>query len=290
MHYLVDASVYIFRAYFSIPESMRGRDEQPINALYGYARFLTEFLQRAAPAHAAVCFDESLTTSFRNEIYPAYKANRELPPPELEAQLKWCREWSEALGLACFASPVWEADDLIGTLATRATAASAPFTVVTRDKDLTQLVGADDRWWDYAGDRILDRAGVQREFGVWPEQVADLLALAGDSVDNIPGVKGVGLKSAAALLAHFGDLETLYEKIDQVEFLSIRGAKSLAKKLAAGREDAFLARRLTTIVRDAEMDAAEIAWQGADRAAIEELVERVGLPQGILRAALKLAP
>ena len=88
----------------------------------------------------------------------------------------------------------------------------------------------------------------------------------------------------------FGDLDTLYEKLDQVEFLSIRGAKSLAKKLEAGREDAYLARRLTTIVRDAEMDATDIAWQGADRAAIEELVERVGLPQGIQRAALKLAP
>jgi DNA polymerase I len=287
MLYLVDASVYIFRAYFSIPESMTGRDQRPINALYGYARFLAEFLTRAAPESAAIAFDESLTTSFRNEIYPPYKANRELPPPELEAQLKWCREFSEAMGLVCLASPVWEADDIIGTLAARH---EGPVTLVTRDKDLTQLVGERDRWWDYAGDRVLDRDAVFRDFGVWPEQVADLLALAGDSVDNIPGVKGVGQKSAAALLAHFGDLDTLYAKLAQVEFLSIRGAKSLAKKLEAGRDDAYLARRLTTIVRDADIGEHDLAWRGVDRDAVTAFTETVGLPKGVARAALALVP
>lgn len=290
MLYLVDASVYIFRAYFSIPESMTGREGKPVNALYGYARFLAELLERAAPERIAIAFDESLTTSFRNEIYPPYKANRELPPPELEAQLKWCREWSEALGVSCLASPVWEADDLIGTLAARDQAEGRPVTLVTRDKDLTQLVGERDRWWDYAGDRVLDRAAVFREFGVWPEQVADMLALAGDSVDNIPGVKGVGMKSAAALLAHFGDLDTLYAKLEQVPFLSIRGAKSLAKKLEAGRDDAYLARRLTTIVRDADIGEPELRWRGVDSAAIEAFGAEVGLPQGVIRAALALDP
>ena len=290
MLYLIDASVYIFRAYFSIPESMTGPDGRPINALYGYARFLTEFMERAAPEHIAVAFDESLTTSFRNDIYPPYKANRELPPAELEAQLKWCRRFSETLGLKCFASPTWEADDLIGTLAARAQASRTPVTVVSRDKDLTQLIGERDRWWDYAGDRLLDRDAILREFGVWPEQVADMLALAGDSVDNIPGVKGVGQKSAAALLAHFGDLDTLYAKIEQVPYLSIRGAASIAKKLEAGRADAYLARRLTTIVRDADLGAHDLRWQGPDRAALEAFMEETGLPRGVRTAALALDP
>ena len=130
MHYLVDASVYIFRAYFSIPDSMRGPDGGPVNALYGYARFLGELMQRAAPEHIAVAFDKSLTTSFRNEIYPLYKANRELPPPELEDQLKRCRLVTDALGITTLASPIWEADDIIGTLVTREQAAGTPSTFV----------------------------------------------------------------------------------------------------------------------------------------------------------------
>ena len=158
MRYLVDASVYIFRAWFSIPDSMRGPDGEPVNALYGYARFLGELMQRATPSEIAVAFDESLTTSFRNEIYPLYKANRELPPPELENQLKRCRLVTEALGITCLASPVWEADDLIGTLATHAQDAGTPATIVTSDKDLAQLVEVLDLDLDReSGERLADR-------------------------------------------------------------------------------------------------------------------------------------
>src|SRR5690606_3860386 len=138
---------------------------------------------------------------------------------------------TEALGITCLASPVWEADDLIGTLAARAQAKRKPVTIVTSDKDLAQLITANDRLWDYSNDRVLDRDGVFEAFGVWPEQVADLLALAGDAVDNIPGVRGIGRKTASALLAHFGDLDALYSRVDEVEFLRIRGAKSVATKL-----------------------------------------------------------
>ena len=276
MLYLVDASVYIFRAWFSIPDSMRGPDGQPVNALYGYARFLGELMQRATPAEIAVAFDESLTTSFRNEIYPLYKANRELPPAALEQQLKRCRLVTEALGITCLASPVWEADDLIGTLATRAQAAGKPVTIVTSDKDLAQLIGESDRLWDYSNDKVLDRAGVFETFGVWPEQVADLLALAGDAVDNIPGVRGIGRKTASALLAHFGSLDELYRRVDEVEFLRLRGAKRVAAKLKAGRIDADLARSLTTIVRDADIGDPDLAWRGVDREALVAVCDGAG--------------
>ncbi len=290
MIYLVDASVYIFRAYFSIPESMTDGEGRPVNALYGYARFLTELLERTAPERIGVAFDESLTSSFRNEIYPAYKANRELPPPELERQLKQCAEVTAALGLAHFASDTWEADDIIGTLATRAQKAGTPVTIVTRDKDLAQVVGEHDRWWDYASDRVLDRDALYAQMGVWPEQVADLLALAGDSIDNIPGVKGVGIKSATALLQHFGDLDTLYRKLDQVPLLRLRGAKSLAKKLTDGREAAFMSRKLTTIVRDAPIGRANLRWDGVDAAAIDKLCDEAGFGKRLREQMLALDP
>lgn len=290
MIYLVDASVYIFRAYFSIPEAMTDGEGRPVNALYGYARFLTELLERTAPERIGVAFDESLTSSFRNEIFPAYKANRELPPPELERQLKQCAEVTAALGLAHFASETWEADDIIGTLAARAQKAGTPVTVVTRDKDLAQVIGEGDRWWDYASDRVLDREALHGQMGVWPEQVADLLALAGDSIDNIPGVKGVGIKSATALLQHFGDLDTLYRKLDQVPLLRLRGAKSLAKKLADGRDAAFMSRKLTTIVRDAPIGRANLRWDGVDAAAIEKLCDEAGFGKRLREQMLALDP
>lgn len=277
MVYLIDASVYIFRAWFSLPESMVDPKGRQVNALYGFARFLSELLERATPSAIAVAYDESLTTSFRNEIYPPYKANREQAPPELLQQLKRCREFSAALGCASFASPVWEADDIIGTLAARS---DGPVTFVTSDKDLTQLVGPVDRWWNYASGRVLDRAGVFEHLGVWPEQVADMLALAGDAVDNIPGVRGIGVKTACALLQHFGSLDALYHRLDEVPGLPLRGAAGIAKKLEGGRAEALLARRLTTIERGADIGAYNLAWRGIDRPALDAVCREAGFSRG----------
>lgn len=273
MIYLVDASVYIFRAWFSIPDSMTDPAGRPVNALFGYSRFLVELMQRAAPERIGVAFDESLTTSFRNEIYPLYKANRESAPPELKQQLDRCRAFTEALGIACFASPVWEADDLIGTLATRA---ADPVTIVSSDKDLAQLIGETDRLWNYTADRVLDRDAVHSQYGVWPEQVADMLALAGDAVDNIPGVRGIGIKTAVALLSHFGSLDAIYARLDEVPWLKLRGAASVSRKLAAGRDEALLSRKLATIVRDADIGDADLAWRGVDHAALTRSCEEAG--------------
>ena len=212
--YLVDASVFIFRAYYSVPLEFTDRDGNPVNAVHGFARFLGDLLEKQAPTHIAVAFDESLEQSYRNEIYPAYKANREPAPPELKRQFGLCREVVRAFGLAEFGSSRYEADDIIGTLATRARAAGRPVTIVSRDKDLTQLIGAHDTYWDAVADVRYGYDDIEERFGVRPERMADFLALMGDAVDNIPGVPGVGRKTAATLLKHYDTLPGVYDNLD----------------------------------------------------------------------------
>ena len=207
----------------------------------------TSLLKQTNAEHIGVAFDESLSKSYRNEIYPEYKANRDPAPEELKRQFKWARDVAESMGLSCFADQRYEADDLIGTLATHWRERGHPVCIITSDKDLTQLVEKDDTWWDFTRNRKLNRAKIKDKFGVFPEQIADFLALTGDSVDNIPGIPGVGPKSAAALLSHFDNLDTIWERMDEVQHLSIRGAKSLHKKLSEHRGAAELARRLTVI-------------------------------------------
>jgi 5'-3' exonuclease len=245
--YLVDASVYIFRAWFSMPDDFVNAAGQPTNAVYGFSGFLCSLLEQTSAEHVAVAFDESLTTSYRNEIYPEYKANRDPAPEELKRQFGWARAVAEAMGLRCYADGRYEADDLIGTLAEYWRARGHPICVVTSDKDLAQVIGDADHWWDFSRNQKLNARQLTEKFGVEPRQMADFLALTGDSVDNIPGVPGIGPKSAAALLAQFGDLDRLYERLDEVPDLPIRGAKSIHRKLADHRGAAELARRLTLI-------------------------------------------
>ena len=245
--YLVDASIYVFRAWYSVPDDFTNRAGEPTNAVYGFTGFLCSLLEQSDAGHVGVAFDESLTTSYRNEIYPDYKANRDPAPEELKRQFGWAREIAESLGLKCFADPRYEADDLIGTLAGYWRERGHPVCVVTGDKDLAQVVREGDYWWDFARNRKLGRQQLFEQFGIWPEQMADFLALTGDSVDNIPGVPGVGPKSASALLAHFDTLEELWQRLGEVPHLSIRGAKSLHNKLDTHREAADLARQLTGI-------------------------------------------
>jgi len=245
--YLVDASVYIFRAWFSMPDEFVNRAGEPTNAVYGFSGFLCSLLEQTAAEHVAIAFDESLTSSYRNEIFPEYKANRDPAPLELKRQFGWARAVAEAMGLQCYGDDRYEADDLIGTLAEYWRQRGHPICVVTADKDLAQLVGEGDHWWDFSRNQRLNAHQLTQKFGVMPQQMADYLALTGDAVDNIPGVPGIGPKSAAALLGHFGDLDSLYERLDEVPALAIRGAKSIHRKLADHREAAHLARRLTVI-------------------------------------------
>lgn len=245
--YLVDASIYLFRAWFSISDDFSNSAGEPTNAVYGFTGFLCSLLEQTEAEHIGLAFDESLSKSYRNEIYPDYKANREPAPEELKRQFLWARDVAEAMGLRCFSDQRYEADDLIGTLASHWRQRGHPVCIVTSDKDLAQLIGKDDHWWDFTRNRKLDPSRIKDKFGVHPHQIADYLALTGDSVDNIPGVPGVGPKSAAALLNHFESLEAIWPRLDEVRHLSIRGAASLQKKLAEHRGAAELARRLTGI-------------------------------------------
>ncbi len=261
MQYLIDASVYVFRAYYSMPDDMLDKEGNPVNALYGFCRFLGDFMEQVNPEHIAVLFDESLSSSFRTEIYPEYKANRDPAPDDLKRQFGQCRRFTRALGLMECGSPRYEADDLIGTLVEHGRRMNRPSTIVTRDKDLAQLIAEDDIFWDFAGKGKIKYDQVRDVFGVLPEQIADFLALAGDAVDNIKGVPGVGKTTATLLLERFGSLEEIYSNLDKVHEVNVRGSKTLGEKLATHKEDALLARRLTGIACDAPIDDPETSMQ-----------------------------
>src|SRR5690606_37765604 len=179
-----------------------------------------------------------------------YKANREPPPEDLKRQFGLCRRLCEGLGVASFASHEYEADDIIGTLATKMRAAGHNVVLVTRDKDLSQLVRPGDEYWDYIGDVRFAYGDIAARFGVIPERMACFLALMGDAVDNIPGVPGIGRKTASMLFRHFESLVHLYEDLDRVLKIKIRNAGFVAAQLREHRERAFLARQLTAIVCD----------------------------------------
>jgi len=289
--YLIDASVYVFRAYYSMPPDMLDRDGNPAHALFGFARFLGDLIERARPQLLAVAFDESLETSFRNRIDPAYKANREPAPADLKLQFGRCREFCRLLGVAEYGSGEYEADDIIGTLAARLRADGLPATLVTRDKDLAQLVREGDVYWNYTDDLRLRHHEIEGRFGVAPERYADYLALTGDAVDNIKGVPGVGPKTAAALLKEFASLEELYDDLESVRALPLRGASKLPERLAEHREAAFLARRLTTIACDMPLAAArdDLRPRAPDLAALEAFFDRHNFGPTLRRQGERLA-
>jgi 5'-3' exonuclease len=254
--YHVDASYFIFRAYHSMPPDMVDAVGNATHALYGFARFISDLIEQVRPERICVAFDQSQRseTSFRNGIYPAYKANREAPPADLERQFALCREFCRHMGLAEFASAEYEADDIIGTSAARSRAAGLRNVVVTRDKDLSQLIRRGDVFWDYSGNIRYQYHEIEPRFGAVPELIADFLALTGDTVDNIPGVPGVGKKTAALLFAIFGSLDELYANLERVPAMKLRGAAALAVRLLAHKEAAYLARRLTGIVCDIPLE------------------------------------
>jgi len=257
--YLVDASVYVFRAYYSMLPDMVDRDGNPAHAVYGFARFLSDLIEQVRPEYIAVAFDQSLTSCFRTRIYPAYKKNREPPPADLALQFERCLEYCRHLGIAALGSHDYEADDIIGSLALRMRKVGLRTTVVSRDKDLAQLIREGDIYWDYASRERFAYPDIEKRFGVAPERIADYLALMGDAVDNIPGVPGVGSKTAAALMREFASLDELYGGLSRIALLKLRGAATLAAKLLEHREAAYLARQLTVIACDAPLEIDSVA-------------------------------
>ena len=255
--HLVDASIYVFRAWHSMPDEFHDADGWPTNAVHGFARFLLELLEQERPRHIAIAFDEALDSCFRNRLYPAYKANRDPAPEELKRQFTHCKALCAALGLNVLAHGEYEADDLIGSALHAARPRGYRGVIVSADKDMSQLLAEHDEQWDFARGQRWGMPGVKARHGVEAHQIADYLALTGDAVDNIPGVTGIGAKSAAILLAHFGSLDTLLTRIDEVAFLRLRGAAQMAVRLREQREQALLWRQLATISLDAPIDSIE---------------------------------
>ncbi len=229
---------YVFRSFFGM-RSMSAPDGTPINAVFGLGMTLQKMLVDHQPTMVACCFDAGAKT-FRNDLYPAYKANRGAPPEDLVPQFDLCRELVEKMGFATAMTRGFEADDLIATMTVRLRAAGHEVVIVTGDKDLAQLLGPGVRIYNLAKNEWWDEAGVPDRMGVRASQIIDYLALTGDAVDNIPGVRGVGPKAATALLAEFPNLEAIYANLDQVESLAVRGAKSLRKKLEDDHSNALL--------------------------------------------------
>lgn len=284
--FLVDASPYIFRAFFSVPDKLRTPDGKPKNALHGFAAFLLKLVDDYDVRRLALTFDRSLNSSFRNEIYPEYKAQREKPPADLEAQLRWCEAFGAALGMRCFVDETYEADDLIAALCGPLVEAGHDVVVVSSDKDLCQLVSDRVSLLDFAKGELYGVDEVVAKFGVRPSQMVDYLGLAGDAVDNIPGVPGVGKKTAVALLSHFESLDAIYGALDQVATLPIRGAKSLAGRLEQHREVAFLSRRLATVAVEAPAHAAaaDLELLGVDENVLDPLADALGIERTAARA------
>jgi len=278
---LLDASIYIFRYYFSLPDNWFSRDQgHGTGAVYGYSTFLLRLLEQERPSHIAACYDESLGQCFRNDIYPDYKVSRPHPDEALAFQLRACRRFGEILGIASFASNRYEADDLIGSLGrVVADASDQPIAILTRDKDLGQLIRRpQDFLWDHAADRRAYASDLEVKVGVRPEQLVDYLALVGDSIDDIPGVPGVGPKTAIALLNRFGDLEGIWTGLDEIESLPIRGAKTLAAKLGAHRDQVVVSRQLARIEESVPLDVAlaDLRWGVIDWEALEDFAEEMG--------------
>ncbi len=216
---LIDGSAFIFRAYHALPPLTRKSDGAPVGAVSGFVNMLWKMIEdnrgSDAPTHVAVVFDKGSHT-FRNDLYDQYKANREAMPEDLRPQIPLTREATRAFNIACLETEGFEADDIIATLARQAREAGGRVTIVSSDKDLMQLVGDGVEMFDAMKNTRIGVEGVEAKFGVGPDRVIDVQALAGDSVDNIPGAPGIGVKTAALLINEYGDLDTLLERAEEI--------------------------------------------------------------------------
>jgi DNA polymerase-1 len=242
---LIDGSGYIFRAFHALPPMTRP-DGTHVNAVYGFTQLLSQFLAKHAASHIAVVFDASRST-FRNEIYAAYKAQRPEPPPELVPQFALVREATEALGVCQIEQQGYEADDMIAAYARAFTAGGGTVSIVSSDKDLMQLIGPGVEMLDPIKQKPIREPEVLEKFGVTPDKVVEVQALAGDSTDNVPGVPGIGVKTAAQLITEFGDLETLLASTARIKQPKRREA------LEQNAEQARISRRLVQLDADAPL-------------------------------------
>ncbi len=264
--YLIDGSSYIFRAYHALP-ALSNRQGEPTGAIYGFATMLLKTLREGEATHMAVAFDSPEPT-FRHKLFDAYKANRVEPPEDLKPQFQRIFELVEALNIPILRRPGWEADDLMGALAVRARTEGFEIVLVTGDKDFMQLVGPGIRMYDGMRDRWIDEEQVVERFGVPPSLVPDALALIGDASDNVPGVRGIGPKTAGPLIVRFGSVEALLDNLDSIS------SESQRRKLEEGRQAALLSKRLVTIDLGApiEVDLPELGLRDHDLPRLRRLL------------------
>ncbi|MEC7309966.1 DNA polymerase I [Vibrio crassostreae] len=249
---LIDGSSYLYRAFHAYPGTMSNGDI-PTNAVYGVVNMLRSMMRQFASDRIAVIFDAKGKT-FRDDMYPEYKANRPPMPDDLRCQIEPLHNVIRAMGLPLISIPGVEADDVIGTLASQASAMGMPVLISTGDKDMAQLVDDNVTLINTMTNVVMDREGVIDKFGIPPELIIDYLALMGDKVDNIPGVPGVGDKTATALLQGIGSIEKLYQNLDDIAALGFRGSKTMAKKLIDNKDNAEMSYELATIKLDVELE------------------------------------
>ncbi|MGE1559960.1 DNA polymerase I [Pantoea septica] len=271
---LVDGSSYLYRAYHAFPPLTNSAGE-PTGAMYGVLNMLKSLLAQYNPSHVAVVFDAKGKT-FRDELFEHYKSHRPPMPDDLRAQTAPLHEMVKAMGLPLLAVSGVEADDVIGTLALQAEKEGRPVLISTGDKDMAQLVTPNITLINTMTNTILGPEEVEQKYGVPPALIIDFLAMMGDSSDNIPGVPGVGEKTAQALLQGLGGMRSIYDNLDKVAELSFRGAKTMAAKLEQNRDVAFLSYQLATIKTDVELElsCSELTVAEPDVAALQALFSR----------------
>jgi 5'-3' exonuclease len=246
--FLIDGSSYIYRAFFALPELYNAAG-LPTNAILGFTNMMIDLLKRYQPDYVLVALDAGRDT-FRQGLFDAYKANRLAPPANLVPQLPFFRKVLQVLGIPLFELPGYEADDIIATLCHQQANEDCEVVVVSGDKDLMQLVSDRVKLLDVAKNRWVGFAEVIDKFGVAPDRVTHVMGLMGDSSDNIPGIKGIGRKTAMALIRHFHTLEDLFTRLDELSSVNLRGAQRIRQLLESGKEWAFLSRDLATVRRD----------------------------------------
>ncbi len=288
--YLIDASSYVYRAFFALPP-LTSPAGTPTNAVYGFTTMLMKLLRETHLEYVAVVFDAPGPT-FRDDLFAPYKANRPSMPDDLAAQFPVIHEVVAAFALPALSIPGVEADDVIATVAHKMARDGVDTVIITGDKDLMQVVGEHVRLWDTMRDRWCDAATVRQRFGVNPEQVVEILGLMGDATDNIPGIKGIGDKTAAALIQRFGTIDNLLANLDELaQAADIRGAKKLATTLREQAEVARLSRSLAVVRRDVaiEQTLEQFRYVGPDPAVLRPLFTRLGF-QSLVRELAATAP
>ena len=279
--FILDALNYIFRAYYAVPQDITTPAGVPKNAVLGYTRTLLRVLKEQQPEFMVAAFEGP--RSFRRQLYDQYKANRTETPQNLSPQIEYCRRMTEAMGIPTYDADGFEADDVIGTVAMKMWSRGYSTVIISGDKDLSQLVRADVCVYDMANDMWLDESGVRERFGVEPRQIPDLLALNGDAVDNIPGVPGIGPKTARLILTVCSGVEDLAANDSLIDSVDIRSRTRLLRRILDSMETVRLSRKLATIRCDVPLTITPdtVRYRRGQRDTLVPLCEELGV-RGLL--------